>query len=458
MIFHKQIVRTSAILFFIFPAALLAANAKVMFHPFDSTMSAIGESISAATENIDIAMYNMDVSDNSPVMNALRSASVQSKLQSGDLQIRIVFEGYGTEEDNRARSRKLEETGADVRWLKSGKKVHHKFAVLDTATPQSMVISGSANWSLSSQNNYDENIMFWPNEPYMAKSFQDEFNLLWSLSDEFENTTYPEAYAAEALGELETPSDLSAIFNTGNYKIRNGSFVRSEDLFGWSLTQTIVDSIDRAQDKISIATTRIVLRPVYNALLRAAERGVKINILVNQDQYLPLNQRANKVPEVCEVEYADDCSKAQMFSWFLDNEDFSGKENVTLRIKFFSLNLRATLAKQMHSKYMVVDDQEVVSGSFNWSHSSEWSHIENLIRFNSAEQPSMVNQFAANHETIYSQGRDDYAPYLDRIETALKTGVKTDCAFKPMALTFSEIDWLLDSGKRHGKTFKDACK
>jgi hypothetical protein len=65
----------------------------------------------------------------------------------------------------------------------------------------------------------------------------------------------------------------------------------------------------------------------------------------------------------------------------------------------------------------------------------------------------------ANHKHVVSQGRNEYQPFVRRVEDAIKNGEKTDCAFAPMALSFGEIDYLLDSGRRAGnKPFKEACK
>lgn len=107
---------------------------------------------------------------------------------------------------------------------------------------------------------------------------------------------------------------------------------------------------------------------------------------------------------------------------------------------------------------MVIDDREAVSGSFNWSFSSEWNHIENMLRIDGKRYPGMIQSFEKNFTFVREQGRKDYKPYIARIEDALDKGVKTDCSFDAMALTYEEIDFLLDAGRRHGKAFKEACK
>ena len=436
-------------------AELSASDVKVMFHPVDPTLDAVAAEIGRARANIDIAMYSMDVSDESPVIKAFKDHAFQEKLKAGSMRVRLIFEGYGSDEDNEARSKALENLGIDVRWFSGGRKVHHKFAVIDSDSNHAALVTGSANWSLGSMRNYDEAWIFVHNRPAFAALFQNEFNKLWTLSDEFGETRFPSPVAAVA-GDSE--GGLDAVFNTANYEIKNGRMLVIEPKV-WSMTRAIVAAIDGAEKTLDISTTRIVLRPVYNAILRAAARGVKVSILVNQDQYAPLSMRRGKVLSPCENEFQESCSTNVDFPWFLDSLDYPGKENVTVRIKFFSLNTRVTLAKQMHSKYLVADGKRVLSGSFNWSTSSEYNHFENIVSLDGDVHGEALARFMANHKHVVSQGRTEYQPFVRRVEDAIKNGEKTDCAFAPMALSFGEIDYLLDSGRRAGnKPFKEACK
>lgn len=53
--------------------------------------------------------------------------------------------------------------------------MHHKFAVVD----QSLVITGSFNWTTQAVNNNQENILFFENKS-IAKKYVEEFNRLWN--------------------------------------------------------------------------------------------------------------------------------------------------------------------------------------------------------------------------------------------------------------------------------------
>jgi phosphatidylserine/phosphatidylglycerophosphate/cardiolipin synthase-like enzyme len=302
---------------------------------------------------------------------------------------------------------------------------------------------------------YDEAMIFVHRRPVFSALFQSEFNKLWQLSDEFGETKFPETIATD---EGHAEKGLNVFFNSSNYNIKNGRMTTIEPK-AWTLTKSIVNAIDQAKNTLDISTTRIVLRPIYDAILRAAQRGVKISVLVNQDQYSPWSIRKNKSLKECSDSFTEDCSSNIDFPWFLDSLNYAGKENVTVRVKFFSLNTKVTLAKQMHSKYVVVDSKKVMSGSFNWSVSSEYGHIENVVEIDGDQNQKAVDRFVDNHKYAVDQGRGQYKAYIAKIEEAIKTGVKTDCSFDPMALTYQEIDYLLDSGMRAGKKpFKAACK
>lgn len=64
----------------------LHADAKIeaLFHPHDPTLEKIASWIEEAESRVDIAMYNMDTTDGSPVIQTLKSESIQARLQSGE--------------------------------------------------------------------------------------------------------------------------------------------------------------------------------------------------------------------------------------------------------------------------------------------------------------------------------------------------------------------------------------
>jgi phosphatidylserine/phosphatidylglycerophosphate/cardiolipin synthase-like enzyme len=431
----------------------LYAAVDAMFHPYDSTFEAIASRIEKASERVDLALYNIDDKTNNPIIKKIASKEIQARLNSGELAIRMIFEGYEKKAMNMAKMERLEELGIDVRYLGSSKKMHHKFAVIDGGTSYGSTITGSANWSMMSRRSYSENILFFDGEAGISSQFQHEFNLLWGLSKEI---GMAKNYAQN--GETFTIEEgVNVHFNTNNFEVKRNRLYRSKEK-GWHLTKKLVEAIDAAQFHIQIATTRIRLRPVYEALLNAAARGVNIEIVVTMGEYEYKNVRNKMSPTICADVYLKDCSTGENFAVFLSRDDFNGSENVDVRLKYFHVKKSAYLNKQMHSKYMIVDGTTLLTGSFNWSYSAEFNHIENLVVMENTFYPEIIGEFQNDFNHLYELRRDEFMPFIDKFEEAIRTKSKINCSFAPMTLSYQQIDYMLASGRRAGGSTTKACK
>lgn len=431
------------------------ASVEAMFHPYDPTLQRIANAIVNAEESVDIAVYNIDASNRNPIIAAIDSDEIQARLQSGDLKIRMIFEGYESKEGNQKKMAKLEDCGIDVRHLGSSRKMHHKYAVIDGNGQNPVLITGSANWSVSSRDHYNENILFFENKLGITKAFQREFHLLWNVSREFGETRFPSHEVNGVDANME--EGLRTYFNTENFQVKNGRLHKKRGGEGWVLTRQIVAAIDSADHKVSIATTRLRLRPIYEAILRAAERGVDVDIVVTMGEYEFKGRRNKMKLKDCDDVYRKDCSTSQNFVVYLERDNFPGHESVQVRYKWFHVKKSVYLQKQMHSKYIIVDDNRVLTGSFNWSVSSEYNHIENVVDFEGAVYPQLLAQFLGDFENLWNKNRDSFGGLIERYEDKLSNGEKIDCGFPAKTLSSSEIDYLLNTGRRVGESLTKAC-
>lgn len=386
------------------------ANAKVevLFHPHDPTLEKIATWIEEAQQQVDIAMYNMDTSDGSPVIKMLKSETVRTRIEKRELQIRVLFEGFGTDAENAVKMQALEDLGIDARYLGRSVKVHHKFAAIDTGLVNERVISGSANWSLGSYRRYNENIMFFDREGEASDRFQAEFNLLWQNSKPFGK----DLQLLEREAKFRDQAELEIHFNTP----RRLRIDKKHPL----LTDQVVRAIESAKSTIDIASTRIRLIPILDAISAAADRGVHIRIVIGQDDYRDLSNRAI----------------------------YLNKPGIKLRVKFYNLKPSEFLSHQMHNKFLIVDGESVMTGSFNWSESAEKNHIENLVEFNGALGKSMATVFTAEFESIWEMGRGDLASLKDRLANMKLTGQTPKCAFPPTTMELPEIRSLLRAHRK----------
>ncbi len=424
-----------------FFALMATASAKInaMFHPYDPTLETIAQLMGEAKQEINVVMYNMDTTNASPIIQKLKSEEMKKRILSGELKVRILFEGYGTPAENEAKMQELEDMGIDVRALGISKKVHHKFAVIDPGLEEGHLITGSANWSLSSAKNYSENIIFAQNEPQLLAQFHQEFILLWGHSQEFGQVIgQPILFPNTALeiDENSAHADFNSVVFFGAEKNK------------FYLTTQLVQAIDQAESEIQIATTRFKLAPLYAAIMRAAERGVKIKIALSMDEYESFFERRksdakNKI-ENCVNLYDPKCSSGVNFAPELAFGPFARTNIIELRIKFFSLKQSDYLQNQLHSKYLIIDRKKVVTGSFNWSYSSENSHVENIVTLPEAHSDAVL-QFGFDFERLWDLNRSQYQEKLAEVKSIDTVEVK--CKFAPMTLTMVEIDRLLFPAK-----------
>lgn len=392
-------------LFFV-AASFAHGKVEVLFHPHDPTLQQISQWILASQSTVDIAMYNMETNDSSPVIQALRSSDVQTKLQKGQLQIRLIFEGYGTPEENSKKMAALEILGVDVRFLGKAIKVHHKFAVIDAELGHHRVVTGSANWSLTSYRNYNENILFFTQELEATSRYQTEFNRLWKHAQKFGADTATRAVAAPAFRDN---SNLEVFFNSPRT-------LKQDQHEASRLTDQVVRLITEAKKEIFVASARVRLKPILEALLQAGERGVKVKILLSQDDFMDIGRRAQ---------------------WLLTNK------NIEVRVKFYNLHVANYMTHQMHNKFMIADQERMVSGSFNWSESSENKHIENLIELSGPLGQEVIPAYVEEFVHLWDLGRADYANTLEKVTQ----DPTSSCAVAPMSLNVSEVRKLLKVGK-----------
>lgn len=394
------------LLFFAFQAT---AKVEALFHPHGPTLEKIAEWIEEADSTIDIAMYNMDVKESSPIIATLKSPALQSRIRSGQLKIRVNLELYSTPEANAAKRQALEDLGADVRFLDHRSvKVHHKFAVIDANGKNPRVVTSSANWALMSQVGYDENFLFFTQENEVTARYQQEFLRLWQASKEFGTSlSFPEQKPLPIVDEPES----EVVFNSP----RTLDPKSSEKSV---LTDEVVRSIQAAQKNLEIATARIRLVPILEALRAAADRGVQVQAVLGQDDFRDLGKRARYLVH----------------------------KNIQVRIKFYNLDLSDFLKFQMHNKYMIVDGHTLISGSFNWSRSSEFKHIENIVILTGSKAQEVVPDYHQRFLEIWQMGRDQYASTLAALENKQHPG----CALPAMVLTPEEVKTLLK--------FKGDCK
>lgn len=142
---------------------------EVYFSPSDEAIEEMMAEVAAATESIHFAIYYLTV-------DSLRDLLLQ-KIQEG-VVVQGVWDALGAGNpysDDEA----LCAGGAYIKIEDFPGLLHHKFMIIDAATPQATVITGSMNWSQAGDTANDENTLIL-HDPLTAQAYLAAYDALFN--------------------------------------------------------------------------------------------------------------------------------------------------------------------------------------------------------------------------------------------------------------------------------------
>lgn len=300
--------------------------------------------------------------------------------------------------------------------------MHHKFSVVDKdcSVNQPLVMTGSGNWSRSSSSIYDEDFLLYsPNSPNFADAlvaFSDEFNYIWRYSRSLPDANYESEVNFEPTRATNfgfTSENMIPTFYKGRWTFR-----KNKELETGKAGETLIAAINSAEKQIKIATAHFRRVDIYKALVEASKRGVEIT-LVTDGQEVSYVKESMCSSDKVEEKHLDECFQLKGYGKVL--------------YKYYSVVWNFKTAKQMHSKYMVVDGIDVYTGSFNWSVTAEFKNLENLIVLKNTE---LAKRYLENFETLSTYGKGQYEVVTEEIK---KNKGKGPCHFNPMSIGIKDI-------------------
>ena len=122
---------------------------------------------------------------------------------------------------------------------------------------------------------------------------------------------------------------------------------------GGHCTQFVEKPIAKAQKTILVQAYAFTSLPIAEALIAAHQRGIVVKMLVDRSQ---LTSKYSQVRHVME-------------------------QGVTVAVD--------RVPGIAHNKVMIIDDQYVLTGSFNWTQAAEKRNAENLVLINDAKTNSI---------------------------------------------------------------------
>ena len=200
-----------------------------------------------------------------------------------------------------------------------------------------------------------------------------------------------------------------------------------------NIRNLIIDNIRASKTEIKIAVAWFTQRQLYDAVLDALERGVKVSLIMMKDF---IN---------CGI-------------YGLPLQSFVDKGGL--------LHFVTSRGWTMHNKFCLFDNCMVISGSYNWTYSAETRNAENVIAtddddvcsrfddyFNRLWEESFAEETIPNVEISPEEVVQDYSFIQDELNVMAKEGIDTrdtiDClkkikvridtevVKKPMPLLFS---------------------
>jgi phosphatidylserine/phosphatidylglycerophosphate/cardiolipin synthase-like enzyme len=419
----------------------------VVFSPQPSTQShnaRVAQLIGTAESTIDVAMYSFSDAG----INTALAAAVDRGVE-----VRFLFETAA--EDRKlagsalqsSKSGKLEQSGVDVRWV--NKIMHHKFMIVDgprdalEAASDAFLVTGSGNWSNSAATLYDENTLFLQGHTETVLRMQQEFEHLWTHSRDFVGDATLTSRPSELVitdEMIEDGADTHAWFTSANFDITGTDTFsvrgRSE------ITDVLVEAIEGATDSIHIASGHLRLRPVAEALMAKAAQDPEMDIRVYLDGQEYISEATHDIQveelEACLVAAGTSESKIRscndkgfLFGFLV------GESGIDVRYKYYAYRWSASYAKQMHHKYLIIDGDELWTGSFNLSDNAEHNTFENMLLFRASDHAELVAQYEANFEALWETGRSE--GLLAALNEEIAEGGAFPLVFAPMALVHAEV-------------------
>ncbi len=324
----------------------------------DSFNGIVIDEINNSKEEIYIAMYSFN-------MTEVKDALVQAEERGVEVTI-IANASRRTEFDEFFRDAKAQ---FEIIYLPMFKEpddnysMHHKFMAVDPQEEDSILLTGSWNWSYL-QEDLDPNLLMKIGNKEIIETYMDEIERLKrgnSGYGKFRDLLYiPWANVVE----YSSGEKIEIWFSPG----------RREN----SMETRIVDLVESSEETIDIGLTIFDSHTVAKRLLDKAKEGVRVRVIVNaaslagDDSIIPWLR--TKVEEY-ELETM---------------EIYEGGTLPTAEIPEYSI---------FHHNYLIIDNRVVLTGTANWTYGGFFFNDENTLIFYS--------------EDIAQQFTDKFTKYLE---------------------------------------------
>lgn len=175
---------------------------------------------------------------------------------------------------------------------------------------------------------------------------------------------------ADDFNKILNPEGFSVTKVDGKYVIQGGVIdntppVTNEAHFE-NIQNQILAALDEARVSINVAMAWFTNKTLLNKLIEKNEAGIDVKVVIYDDE---INRK-----------HGVDLSKLE-----------------------HTLVGRAEKGGKMHDKFCVIDNQIVITGSYNWTSSAEFNNDENITI---QKDPKQASEYSVEFRKITQQGRD----------------------------------------------------
>jgi phosphatidylserine/phosphatidylglycerophosphate/cardiolipin synthase-like enzyme len=317
--------------------------------------------ISQTRTSLDIAVYDMRLSDD---LRAILASALKECADRG-VRIRIAYDADKPEQPELDRGMDPAESGTGefvqslgYAWQRIGgdKLMHHKYIVRDAAEPDAAVWTGSTNFTNDSWTLQENNILTIQSQR-IAAWYTKDFAELWDD------------------GDFEDSGD----FGTEPVMLRyGGDGAETQVLFspgrGEEIDEKVADIVGVARKRVVICSMLLNASALLKSLDAVLDAGkVEVSGIYDRTQQETVLFQWETVPQ--------NHWKIPLIREIVDRVGLVGKNSTP-----YSPD---TPHDFMHAKILVVDDT-VITGSYNFSHSAT-RNAENILLI---ESPALADRYA----------------------------------------------------------------
>jgi phosphatidylserine/phosphatidylglycerophosphate/cardiolipin synthase-like enzyme len=319
-------------------------------HRPEDVARVIATFIAGAQQSLDVAIYDAGLTGD--LADAVRDAFENAKQRG--VAIRLAYHSdtdrsKGVPAPSSMTSTFVDSLGVPCRPAGSQQNLmHHKYVVRDAGTAGAAVLTGSTNWGEDAWSR-EENVILQLFGDDLAQRYRADFEEVWAGDTD---TSGHDAGGTASLSYDGTPMPADVWFAPAEGPI---------------MARAVSKLIAQAARRILVASPVLTSGPVLGALHDIVVAGsVPVHGIVDRTQMEEVLQQW--------AENGGASWKTAAYQDVARRAGFAGKRSTPWSPR--------AVHDYMHLKMIVVDDT-VVTGSFNFSHSGE-DNAENLLRLDSA--------------------------------------------------------------------------